>query len=39
MYSFIRLKNAIDVYFNLEYVGTAYGAKTSAQALKIILEA
>jgi hypothetical protein len=39
MYSFVRLKNAIDVYFNSEYVGTAYGAKTSSQALRIILEA
>lgn len=38
MYTYTKFDGGIDVYYNHNYVGSAYGAKTPTQALKIILE-
>ena len=39
MYTFIPFKGGIDVYLDHEYLGSAYGAKTETQAIKILMEA
>ena len=38
MYTFKKEPKGYSVYFNGQYVGTAYSAKSTNQALKIILE-